>query len=166
MNAPMTPSNRPQRLSGLNGALPTKYDPLYRTYSDISAAQIAVFEAFPQDLIKYAGTRRWQKEIAGIMVNGMAVSTAEADRSLLNGLAITAQRSPPDKTFSFTDNGVAYTLTSAQALALFDAVSGYIQACRSAEATLIAAINPTPPVQPTVTSRAQIDAAFAAIKVA
>lgn len=161
----------PQRVSGLNGALPTTYDPAWQGYTDLTPAQIAAFQAFPQDLVKYAGARRWQKEncfvVAGITylsqnyitVDGIQVVAPAQNAGLLLGLAYWAQRNP-GKTTSFTNNGTAVTITTDQALSICDGVTAYVQACRSAEALLLGEINATPPA---VTSRAQIDAEFAAI---
>src|SRR5690242_10426132 len=56
-----------QKLSGLNGALPTVYDPNWQRYTDLSPAQIAAFQAFPQDLAKYIALRRWQTEICSAL---------------------------------------------------------------------------------------------------
>jgi len=162
--------NRPERLY-TGPAVPATYDPTWQGYTNLTPAQIAAFQAMPQDLIKYAGQRRWQKEIGStvqgvsylsqsyITVGGIQVTTNDGDLIRLLGLNEWAKANP-NGTTSFTDNGVAVSITAAQAAALFAAVMAFIQACRQAEATLIAGINATPP---TVTSRAQVDAAFAAI---
>lgn len=68
-----------QRLSGLNGAIPKKFDPLWQSYTDLSNDQIAAFQGFPEDLIKYARLKRWQKEISPITLeDGTVIDMSDA----------------------------------------------------------------------------------------
>ncbi len=146
-----------------DGTLPAAYDPNWPIYQNLTSQQILTFQSFPQDLKMYASTARWHKEIANatsgfIIVSGVPIDMSEANRALLLGLARAADRNINGGTFSFTDNGVGITLTAAQGIALVDVVMSYIQTCRTAEKTMLDGINAK-----TITTRTQIDAAFAAI---
>jgi hypothetical protein len=146
-----------------DGALPTVYDPGWQVFNNLTPQQITAFQSFPQDLTAYASTKRWHKEIANntagfITVNNIPVDMSESNRALLLGLARAADRNINGGTFSFTDNGVGITLTAAQGISLVDAVMSYIQTCRTTEKTMLDGINAK-----TITTRAQIDTAFAAI---
>lgn len=141
---------------------PTAYDPRWQFYSNLTAAQQQWFRSQPQWLVTYAGLKRWQKEIAGITFSGIPIDTTDTARSLIDGLAVRAmrdQQANPSATYTLTSNGTATQLTVAQALALFDAVSGFIQACRAVEGQMT-----TGALASTVTSQDQIDSAIAAIQ--
>lgn len=140
--------------------LPSAYDPTWQGYSNLTPAQQAWFRSQPQWLTYYVGYKRWTKEISGITVNGLPIDTTDPSRSLIDGLGLRAMRdqtSNPSATYTFTLRGKVVQLNVAQALGLFDAVSGFIQACRAAEGNMLGQIGST------VTSEAQIDAALSAI---
>jgi hypothetical protein len=172
----------PGIISSLNGALPTQYDPGWQSYTDLSVEQIAAFQAFPQDLTKYIGIRRWQTEInawpagskpayitlptvaANPTISGMQLATdalsqqriAALKQAIDNGAVAPSaiQRVP-----FLAVNGV-YQLTASDVTALYSYVVRYVQATYSVAATLLAQVNATPQ---TLTTRAPVDAAFAAI---
>lgn len=140
--------------------LPVTYDPTWQGYSNLTPAQQAWFRSQPQWLTYYLGYKRWVKEIGGITVNGMPIDTTDPSRSLIDGLGLRAmrdQQTNPSATYTFTLRGQMAQLNVAQALGLFDAVSGFIQACRAAEGNMLSQIGTR------ITSEAQIDAALAAI---
>lgn len=149
------------RISGLNGTIPTQYDPIWPVYTDLNAVQIAAFQAFPQDLINYTSIKRWQKEIAGMVLNNMTIVLDATGLALLSGLAIRAQRDQSanaSTSYTFTSQGNCITLSPSQALALFDAVSVFIQQCRSAEGVIVGNIN-----SGLITSRSQVDSDLSSI---
>jgi len=161
------PTPRPQFLfpgpTDSNG-LPTTYVDGWQGFTNLTDAQQAWFRSQPQWLVKYAGIKRWQKEIAGITVGGIPIITTADNLALLTGLCLRAQRDQASNsaaTYAFTANGTAVSLNIAQALGIFDAASGFIQAMRGAEKTLIDGIN-----SKTITSEAQIDSALAAVATA
>ena len=67
---------RPARASVLytGPAVPISYDAAWQTYTNLTKAQIASFQAFPQDLTKYLAHRRWQATVKVI-----TLTTTEAD---------------------------------------------------------------------------------------
>jgi hypothetical protein len=174
------PRQTPSNLS--SGQIPTTYDPNWAFYNDpkLTPAQIAAFQAFPQDLTKYTGTRRWQKEICST-VPGVSYltasfitipSSASAD---IAGLQITTDLVSQQKIAAVKqafDNGTltgtmpflavngVRNLSAADITALYGYVVRYVQATYVTAATLLAGINASPQ---TITTRAQVDAAFAAI---
>lgn len=154
---------RPDRLfTGAldSNGLPTAYDPTWQGYSNLTPAQQAWFRSQPQWLTYYLGYKRWAKEIGGITVNGLPIDTTDPSRTLIDGLGLRAMRDQqinPSATYTFTLRGKAVQLGVTQALGLFDAVSGFIQACRSVEGNLL------PQIGTTITSEAQIDASLAVI---
>lgn len=149
--------------------IPPAYDPRWPSFTNLTPAQIAVFQSFPEDLIKYLGQMRWQYEIRAfpasmnpqpnpyITIGGIPIYTLPNNLTLITALAVDAGLNPGD-TYNFTVGGVVYNLTAAQAVGLFNGVRSYIQQCRDVEATCINGINAK-----TITSRAQIDAALAAL---
>lgn len=140
--------------------LPTVYDQTWQGYSNLTPAQQTWFRSQPQWLKYYLGYKRWTKEIGGITVNSLPIDTTDPSRSLIDGLGLRAlrdQQGNPSATYTFTLRGRVVQLSVAQALALFDAVSGFIQACRAAEGNLLSQIGTT------ITSEAQIDTALAAV---
>lgn len=151
-----------------NPAIPTVWDPNWPNYVDLTTAQVAAFEAFPQDLIRYAGTIRWYYEIRSfpqsssmpnpyITVAGITVVTNTDNLTKITALALDAQLNNAD-TYSITVNGTVFNLNATQAIALFNGVRAYVQQCRNIEAQMINGINAN-----TITSRSQIDTAFAVL---
>lgn len=154
--------------SGSNdGATPSVYNPKWQLFRNLSPNQIAWFSSQPQFLIFYAGDLRFKKEVGSLgpqlTVGGIPISTDDRTLSFINGLAIAAtrdQQNNPSATYSFAANGQAYTITVVQALALFDGTRAYLHDIRATEAQMVSGINGA-----TITSTAQIDAAYAGIVV-
>lgn len=132
-------------------SIPTAYDPGWQTYTNLTQEQIAAFQSFPEDLLKYLALKRWQKGISGTTWRGITIDTQDADISLITTMAMAATRDPTGK-FSFTQNGMAYSLTAAEVLNLFDTVNASYQNLRNAEAQLIKDIH-----DKKVTTRSHID---------
>lgn len=165
------PSSMPKRPYPLGTAIPTVYDGSWRSYTDLTKDQIAAFQAFPQDLLKYNAGQRWLYEIRAfpstmvpqpnpyILVNGIPIFTSPPSNvAWINGLATDAQNNP-GKTFNYTAQSVVYVLTSDQAIGLFAGLRAYIQQCRDIEASNINGINAG-----TITLQSQIDQAFAVLQ--
>ena len=85
-------------------------------------------------------SRRFTAETRGITFNGMSVYTDRTTQSKLTGAALRATR---DSTYTvdwkLTGNTFV-SLTSAQILAVADAVGDYVQACYKREAALLVAL--------------------------
>lgn len=154
----------PPGSGGNDGATPTVYDPNWQYYTNLTPNQIAWFSSQPQYLVSYAYAQRRQKE-TGVLgpqltVAGMPVNTNDRAVADLANVAMTATRGAT-AVFHIAINGVVYTLSAVQALALFDNTNKFLNACRTVETQMVTGANATPP---TITSTSQIDAAFAAIQ--
>jgi len=107
----------------------------------------------------YAAHARYQKEIAGITVNGIPIATDRAGQMR----AIAAQMmaiADPTMVFHWKKaDGSFAQLTADQVIAIGKAVVMHVQACFGAEASISAALS----ANPALMTQARIDAMFAAI---
>ncbi len=111
------------------------------------------------DLLRYAAERRYAAETAGITVAGVAVATDRQSQAMIAGaVAYLGASGAPSLRFKAAQGFV--TLAPADLTAIAVAVGAHVQACFAAEDRLAADIAAVPPA---VTTRAAIDAAFAAI---
>ncbi len=116
---------------------------------------VTPYTAPPGDLVAYAANKRWQKEVGGVVINGMPVPTDDRAKLLILGAA---QTLADEATAPFVVNGVNYgTFTGVQFQAVNSAVVAHVQATFMTLATVLAGIAGN-----SVTTTAQIDAAFAA----
>lgn len=111
------------------------------------------------DLVAYAAAARWRRETGGTTWSGWPVHSD--DRSQAKIVAELAaidrgERSDPDG-WKFAD-GVFRLVSNADFAALAVAVRDHVRACFSAEAAVLAGI-----AAGTITTMAEIDAAFAAV---
>lgn len=84
---------------------------------------------------------RWQKEVAGIAINGVPVATDDRSKTLILGKRAKA-RENPDMTFRWKSaSGEWVNLTGAQIIAIADAVADHVQACFDREGDLHDAID-------------------------
>lgn len=143
-------------------SVPTTYDPQWIFFTNLTPTQVLAFQAFPQELAKYVGTKRWLTEIAaitlpsGINIDMNALSQqkiAALKQAIDNGTIVV-----PVGGFPFIALDGVHMLSAADITNLYTSVVHAVQATYSVAADLIAQINAT-----TITTRAQIDAAFAAI---
>ena len=106
----------------------------------------------------YTANARLEKQSSAITVNGMPFATDAWTIGSLNSAYIYVQ-AKANSTFSWKlPDGSFITLNKADITALHDAVNGYVQACYVCEDTTLDGIEAG-----TITDRAPIDAAFAAI---
>jgi hypothetical protein len=117
-------------------------------------------ESIATGLLAYSGQQRWTIAQGGITVNGVPMGTDDATRQTLTSAVVLAQTDSTITVDWKLQDGSFVQLTAAQIIGLGKAVAGFVQACFSAESTLATGINATPP---TITTKAQIDAAYAAI---
>lgn len=102
----------------------------------------------------YAADKRWRVEVGGIMVSGIAVPTDDRSKTMIGRAART--NSTVTET-PFVVAGVNYgVLTKAQFVALDAAIDEHVAATFETLASVIADIEAG-----TITTKAQIDAAFA-----
>lgn len=142
-------------------AIPTTYDPLWPSYTNLTPAQILSFQSFPQDLIKYLMTRRWLAETSGITVGGIKLNTQLSDQQKIAALKQGFDNGAITGSVSFFDaSGNVQSVNSATATALYNSIVSFVQSTYSTAATLQSGVNANPA---TVTTRKAIDAAYAVI---
>jgi hypothetical protein len=105
----------------------------------------------------YAGTARYNKEVGGTKVNGVAYATDRVSQSNLTGAAALAQANANISISWKLPDGTFTTLNSAAIIATATAVGNFVQQCFNTEATVVVGINGG-----TITTTAQIDTQFAA----
>ena len=138
----------------LTGPVPAPGDPDTRLY----AAPILTAKV---DLVAYAATARYYKQIAGINYMNAAVDTHPAEvQNVASVLAGATASNASSVTYKASSGFI--TLTVAQLSAMLAAMNAHVQACYVAEQQVDNGINANPA---TVGTAAQIDAAFAAITV-
>jgi hypothetical protein len=108
-------------------------------------------------LVAYAARKRWQREIRGIVVGGVAVATDDRSKQMIMGARIAAEADANFTTPWVAADGSVSTLTSVQVIGVSNAVLAHVQDCFSIFATVRSGINGN-----TISSRAQVDSAFEA----
>lgn len=106
-----------------------------------AAEEIAEHEAARRaEMAQQIADRRWQAEVSGITVNGMAVATDRDSQSLITGAAIAAMRDPAYVCRWKTAGGFV-ELNAEQLTAVADTVRAHVQACFDREAALLAELD-------------------------
>jgi hypothetical protein len=106
-------------------------------------------------LISYAAQRRWQKEVGGISVGGMTISTDDRSKMIL-GARVAAMANPDFTTTWVAADGTLHALNAALVTALSDAVLEHVRTCFATYADVLTSIE-----SGSITTKAQVDAAFA-----
>lgn len=91
------------------------------------------------EMAQQIADRRWQAEVSGITVNGMAVATDRNSQSLITGAALAAMRDPAYVCRWKTATGFV-ELNAEQLTAVADTVRAHVQACFDREAELLEAL--------------------------
>lgn len=110
----------------------------------------------PVDLAAYAAAARWAKETGGIAVAGVPVATDDRSKLMIIGARVAASANPSWSTIWQGADGNTYPIDVTAMIAISDAVAAHVAACFAAFSTVLAGIKAG-----TVTTTAQIDAAFA-----
>jgi hypothetical protein len=84
-------------------------------------------------------TRRYTAEMAGTVVQGMAIATDDRSQGLITGAAVAAMLDA-DYTIKWKTAEGFVELTGAQIIGVASAVRAYVQACFDREADLLAAV--------------------------
>lgn len=84
---------------------------------------------------------RWQKEVAGILINGVQVATDDRSKTLILGKRAQAQSNPAMVFRWKAASGDWVDLTGAQIIGIADAVADHVQACFDREGELHDAID-------------------------
>lgn len=107
-------------------------------------------------LQQYAAAKRWEKEVGGIEINGLTVSTDDRSKTMISGARVAAQNDPDFTTQWKSSNGSFVTINAAAVIAISDAMLRHVSDCFAIEAQVLAEIEAG-----TISSLEQIDAAFA-----
>ena len=107
------------------------------------------------DLVGYAADARWRKEVGGITVSGLPVATDDRSKQMLMGARVAANADPAFHTPWVGADGSIYPLDAPQIIALSNAVLAHVAACFATFAAIKIGI-----AAGTITTRAQVDAAF------
>lgn len=116
-----------------------------------------------EQLVTYAAAACFKREAGGLTVDGIPVATDRASQARITAAVVIAHLiSPSSWTATWkTADGAFIEINAAQIMTIAEAVVGLVDRCFAVEASLVAAITASPP---TVTLKAEIDAAFAAIQ--
>lgn len=130
-------------------------------YVDMSAGEIAEHLAGDIGVLGtlegYAARKRWEKEVGGIEVAGTTVYTDDRSKMMIMGARIAAEADPGFATQWKAADGSFVEIDAATIIAISDAVLAHVDACFAIEAQVLDGIG-----NETITSTAEIDAAFAA----
>jgi hypothetical protein len=91
----------------------------------------------PPDWPAVIAERRWEVEVGGIVVAGLAIATDDRSKLLINGAAVEAMLDPDYQMQWKTPDGFV-ELSGSQVLAIARAVRAHVQACFDREAELLA----------------------------
>jgi Domain of unknown function (DUF4376) len=142
----------------------TRHDRLAMSgkYSDAQITSLRPQPAPPAQvtgLLAYSAAKRYEKADSGTTVNDVPIQTDQRTRQAVTA-AVTLVQTNPQTIRWKTATGEFVTLDTSQVLQIGQGVHQHTQDCFTTEATLADAIQASPP---TVTSKAEIDAAYAAI---
>lgn len=106
--------------------------------SDAQAAQaiIDAFDPVPGVIVSKLSALadfRWQKEVGGIVINGMIIETTDRSKTLVTGALMLAQ-SNPAATFQFKTTDNQYVeVDAAGMVAIYQAIGAHVQSCFAKE---------------------------------
>jgi hypothetical protein len=111
-------------------------------------------------LLAYSADKRWQTVTGGMTFNGMSIQTDDQTRQVLTSAVVLAQLNPATMVQWKSASGEFVELTADQIIAMGQMVASHTQYCYTTESNLSQQIQATPP---TVTTKAQIDDAYASV---
>ena len=97
-------------------------------------------EEIAQQLTLTIANTRYEREIGGIVVQGMSISTDDRSKALIASAALQGMRNPEHVLKWKTTNGFV-DISGSQLLAVADAVNEHVQACFAREHELLTALN-------------------------
>jgi hypothetical protein len=111
-------------------------------------------------LMAYNANARWEKEMAGMKVKGHVMTTDRESQHMLASQAGQASRDPSFTTEWKMQDGTFVVLTASELITAHADVTAFIGRCFATESNVKDGIHAVPP---TITTTAQIDAAYAAL---
>lgn len=108
-------------------------------------------------LQEYASAKRWEKEVGGIVVNGLTVATDDRSKTMISGARVAAQNDPNFTTQWKGADGSFVTIDAAAVIGISDAMLAHVSNCFATEAQVLVDIEAG-----AITTVEQVDAAFAA----
>jgi hypothetical protein len=111
---------------------------------------------FGISLVSYASQRRWLKEVGGITLGGVPISTDDRSKQMILGARVAAMANENFTTTWVAADGSLHQMNAALLTAISDAVLEHVRSVFATYAEVLAAID-----NGEITSKAQIDAAFA-----
>lgn len=112
----------------------------------------------PVDLMACSDQKRWALETGGILFSGLKIETSRESQALIHGAFSLAQMDA-EASFRFKAGEAFMTLSSAQIIAIGEAVARHVQACFAWQADVRAGIE-----DGTIISEADIHAAVIAFQ--
>lgn len=106
-------------------------------------------------LVAYAASRRHSKEVGGITVSGVQISTDDRSKQMILGARIAAGADAEFTTPWVGIRGEIETLNAEQVIDLSDAVLDHVRSCFTLFASVVSGIS-----DGTITTREQVDEAF------
>jgi len=108
------------------------------------------------ELVAYAADRRWQSEVAGIIVAGIPVATDDRSKLMITGARVAAMADPGWSTVWHGADGQTYPVNAAAMVVISGAVQSHVNSSFATFAAVKAEIEAN-----AITTFAEIDAAFA-----
>lgn len=134
------------------GRVPSGYG--FERDGDGNVVQVLTLE--PLDLPAYAADKRWQKEVGGIIFNGVPIATDDRSKQMIMGARVAADADANFTTPWVGVDGNVYPLDAQSIIAISNAVLQHVANCFSIFASVKAQIDSN-----TITTTQQIDEAFA-----
>jgi hypothetical protein len=126
--------------------------------ASLQALEEVLSVQYPAGMLStYAADVRWRKEVGGIVVGGVPVATDDRSKQMITGARLAAEANPAWSTSWVGSDGNVYPVDAATIIVISDAVQEHVNECFETFASIAAGI-----ANETITTREQIDAAFAA----
>jgi Domain of unknown function (DUF4376) len=124
--------------------------------SNVQSINLAI--ARKQNLVNYAMSKRWQKEVGGIIYSGILIATDDRSKQMILGARVAADADPEfTATWVTADNSV-HNLVASDIISISNAVLAHIANCFATYVTVSSQIT-----LETITQTEEVDAAFAAM---
>lgn len=107
------------------------------------------------DLLAYAASKRYLKEVGGLSFNGIVIATDDRSKLMIMGARMRAMSNPDNIEQWAAGDGNVYPLNAATVVMISDAVAAHVSNCFVIYDVVKADI-----VSGAITTQAQVDAAF------